>query len=154
MSMATCLGCGCNDDNACQGEQGPCSWLRVDYEEGVGVCSECPDTAAAWDASEIYRPTHRDTVATTRRQLEYWIVEIWGDPMRAFRELNILSAIFEHDPVCGDLELLADLAFLKKYGRTQDEVDRAEGAPIRVRPYAHQVGQAGLGWLEGGASHG
>ena len=37
--LATCIGCGCNDFNACHDEVagGPCSWVRVDYKQGLGV---------------------------------------------------------------------------------------------------------------------
>jgi hypothetical protein len=41
---ATCVGCGCTDDHACRGG---CAWLRVDYEEGIGVCSNCAEYEAA-----------------------------------------------------------------------------------------------------------
>lgn len=43
---ATCIGCGCNDERACAGG---CSWLRVDYSIGKGVCSRCPREVKAWD---------------------------------------------------------------------------------------------------------
>jgi hypothetical protein len=46
--VATCIGCGCTDDHACPGG---CAWLRVDYEEGLGVCSQCGEHEAAWDAA-------------------------------------------------------------------------------------------------------
>lgn len=44
--VSTCLGCGCDDLHACPGG---CSWLRVDRESGLGVCSECGHLVAAWD---------------------------------------------------------------------------------------------------------
>lgn len=44
---AECLGCGCSDDEACDGG---CEWLRVDYDRGLGVCSNCPDDVAHFDA--------------------------------------------------------------------------------------------------------
>ena len=44
--LAVCIGCGCDDRHACHGG---CSWLRVDYNEGKGVCSECAEHVAAWD---------------------------------------------------------------------------------------------------------
>lgn len=49
MTTATCIGCGCDDFHAC-GEG--CYWLRVDYEEGKGVCSECDEHEAAWDQGD------------------------------------------------------------------------------------------------------
>lgn len=47
--VAHCIGCGCHDYQAC--ESG-CWWLRVDYEAAVGVCSECKDHVARWDAGD------------------------------------------------------------------------------------------------------
>lgn len=68
MSIATCIGCGCDDHHACQPEG--CYWLRVDYAAGVGVCSECNDAVQAWDNGirvriqpgmlNAQRPTVRD----------------------------------------------------------------------------------------------
>lgn len=49
MILATCIGCGCDDLHACPGR---CSWLRVDYEEERGVCSQCPEHEARWDAGD------------------------------------------------------------------------------------------------------
>lgn len=49
MSIANCIGCGCNDVHACDGG---CSWLRVDRVAGLGVCSECPDFVAGFDAGK------------------------------------------------------------------------------------------------------
>ncbi|NKB37887.1 MAG: hypothetical protein GKR93_12095 [Gammaproteobacteria bacterium] len=39
---AVCLGCQCSDNDAC-GTVEPCFWLMVNYEWGIGVCSECDD---------------------------------------------------------------------------------------------------------------
>lgn len=47
MSIATCIGCGCDDNHACRPNS--CWWLRVDYAAGVGVCSECRYAVKAWD---------------------------------------------------------------------------------------------------------
>lgn len=49
---STCIGCGCTDVRACQGASGPCHWLRVDRRIGRGVCSECAEHVARWDAGE------------------------------------------------------------------------------------------------------
>lgn len=39
---AVCLSCHCTDSRACLGVYGdPCSWVEVDYEMGIGICSEC-----------------------------------------------------------------------------------------------------------------
>ena len=47
---ATCIGCGCDDEHGCWPFS--CSWVRVDYEQGVGVCSECREHEARWDAGD------------------------------------------------------------------------------------------------------
>lgn len=44
---ASCIECGCDDWNACAGG---CYWLRVDYDAGLGVCSECAHRVDDWDA--------------------------------------------------------------------------------------------------------
>lgn len=63
MNLASCIGCGCDDFHACPYG---CWWLRVCYETGQGVCSECENHLEAWDrgdrtshavpASELERP--------------------------------------------------------------------------------------------------
>lgn len=50
--LASCIGCGCDDDHAC--ERG-CYWIRVDYRERIGVCSECVEHAEAWDLGDRTR---------------------------------------------------------------------------------------------------
>lgn len=47
--IASCIGCGCDDFHAC--EDG-CWWLRVDYAEGLGVCSECRSFVEQWDRGD------------------------------------------------------------------------------------------------------
>lgn len=49
MSVAACIGCGCDDFHACTGG---CYWLRVDYAERKGVCSECEEHVEAWDRGD------------------------------------------------------------------------------------------------------
>lgn len=46
---ANCIGCGCNDFHACETEDGPCSWLEVDYAAGLGVCSNCEEHLERWN---------------------------------------------------------------------------------------------------------
>lgn len=53
---ATCIGCGCTSGRACPNG---CSWLRVDYRAGLGVCSSCPEHEARWDAGDR-RLAHED----------------------------------------------------------------------------------------------
>lgn len=54
---AVCIGCGCDDFHACEGG---CWWLRVDYVEGLGVCSECADREEAWDRGD--RTPHAEPI--------------------------------------------------------------------------------------------
>lgn len=48
-AVATCIECGCNDLRACAGG---CCWVRVDYDVGFGICSQCSHGLAAWDRGE------------------------------------------------------------------------------------------------------
>lgn len=50
--LATCIGCGCTDRRACVTDGGPCHWLKVDYPAGVGVCSECGEHLARYEAGD------------------------------------------------------------------------------------------------------
>ena len=51
--LITCIGCGCDDDSACVTVAGePCSWLRVDRDAGVGVCSHCPGDVTRFDQGD------------------------------------------------------------------------------------------------------
>lgn len=52
MCIATCIGCGCTDRHACVGDDGPCSWLVVDYAAGVGVCSCCESHMGRWESGD------------------------------------------------------------------------------------------------------
>lgn len=59
--VAVCMGCNCNDLNACETPSGaPCYWLRIDEELLIGVCSECPDFVAQFDAGERGLPPAPD----------------------------------------------------------------------------------------------
>ena len=46
-AVATCIECGCDDLHACADG---CSWLRVDRETGLGLCSMCANRLTDWDA--------------------------------------------------------------------------------------------------------
>ncbi len=52
--IATCIGCGCDDNHACWSDatDNPCHWVRLDREAGLGVCSACPDDVKRWDAGD------------------------------------------------------------------------------------------------------
>lgn len=61
MSLAVCIGCGCDDQRACYDRErdAGCYWLRVDYAEGKGVCSECEQQVEAWDRGD--RTSHAES---------------------------------------------------------------------------------------------
>lgn len=52
--VATCIGCGCDDNHACWDEAAgnPCGWIRLDRSVGLGVCSCCLDHVARWDSGD------------------------------------------------------------------------------------------------------
>ncbi|MEW6612728.1 MAG: hypothetical protein AB1409_08305 [Pseudomonadota bacterium] len=54
MSIALCIGCGCDDMNACWDDEkgAPCHWERLDRQAGLGVCSTCRQLAEAWDRGD------------------------------------------------------------------------------------------------------
>jgi hypothetical protein len=53
VNVAICIGCGCDDDHACDdGLGGGCSWLVVDRGRGLGVCSNCPTARGRWDRGD------------------------------------------------------------------------------------------------------
>ncbi|MEE8057507.1 MAG: hypothetical protein V3T17_06695 [Pseudomonadales bacterium] len=54
VSVATCVGCGCDDYHACwdENDEQPCSWLAVDRESRLGVCSACPDDLSRWEKGD------------------------------------------------------------------------------------------------------
>lgn len=50
-NVAICIQCGCDDYHACvDAFDTPCHWLRLDREQGKGVCSSCEEAVARWDA--------------------------------------------------------------------------------------------------------
>jgi hypothetical protein len=56
MKLATCIGCGCDDNHACiDGFEEACHWLRVDRRTGIGVCSQCPTHTSRWDGGDRSR---------------------------------------------------------------------------------------------------
>lgn len=44
--IAYCIGCGCNDLNACSSG---CSWHRLDRGTKLGVCNQCKHRVSDWD---------------------------------------------------------------------------------------------------------
>ncbi|MDO6564557.1 hypothetical protein Q4488_14315 [Amphritea sp. 1_MG-2023] len=46
--LAHCIGCGCDDHHSCDTDAGKCTWIVVDWELNVGVCSACKAALVAW----------------------------------------------------------------------------------------------------------
>lgn len=47
LGESQCVICGCSDLNACMCCDGPCSWIVVNQESMLGICSACePDVGA------------------------------------------------------------------------------------------------------------
>lgn len=72
---ATCIGCGCSSDHACPAG---CSWLRIDYRAGLGVCSSCPEHEARWDSGDRTL-AHEDLDADLEEDEESSLI-LPGDP--------------------------------------------------------------------------
>lgn len=41
--VITCRSCGCDENNACVDDFGPCAWVLLDIATPTGVCSRCAD---------------------------------------------------------------------------------------------------------------
>lgn len=61
MIISTCIGCGCDDLHACVLDSEPlfggdppetCYWMRLDRDEGLGVCSMYSGEIGRWDAGD------------------------------------------------------------------------------------------------------
>lgn len=63
--VAACIGCGCNDFRACEKR---CSWLRVNYATGRGVCSNCAGWIPAFDSGKTL---NQDRIPPNERSAEY-----------------------------------------------------------------------------------
>ena len=83
--ISICIGCGCDDNHACiGGNRIPCSWLRLDRNTGVGVCSECEDIVLNWDKGDRLQRTTNFRYCTLTGVDGYTSLE----------ELSILSSEF------------------------------------------------------------
>ncbi|MHB8815453.1 MAG: hypothetical protein ACYDAE_19585 [Steroidobacteraceae bacterium] len=67
--LVTCIGCGCDDFDACEAVNGgACHWLRVDDTLLVGVCSECPEHVERFDngsrefSAEVPAPAREESL--------------------------------------------------------------------------------------------
>jgi hypothetical protein len=68
--LCVCIGCGCDDQHACEDLLGdPCGWI---YQSGTGkrgVCTQCPTYARPWSKGER-KLSARAKAALAHRQLE------------------------------------------------------------------------------------
>ncbi|MHB1952509.1 MAG: hypothetical protein ACYCOU_02075 [Sulfobacillus sp.] len=56
---ATCIGCNCTDRRGCVthddfGARSTCSWLRVNWRTGRGICSSCAHLVPKWDRNQSH----------------------------------------------------------------------------------------------------
>lgn len=68
MNVCVCIGCGCDDENACLDTTTGrgCTWLRRDLQVQLGVCSSCPHHVRRWDAGDM-EPTEEAMEAYANR---------------------------------------------------------------------------------------
>lgn len=67
-TTCTCIGCGCTYEDACEGG---CSWVAVDHDDGIGVCSSCQDEhLARFEAGE--RELSPEAEARMAERDEHW----------------------------------------------------------------------------------
>jgi hypothetical protein len=51
--LCQCVGCGCDDDHACQDLLGDaCRWLVKSESGRLGVCTQCPGSLGRWNANK------------------------------------------------------------------------------------------------------
>jgi hypothetical protein len=83
---ATCIGCGCTNDNACYDEDtgDGCHWLRLEAKAGQGLCSCCSELEEAWDAGdrELRVPIELDPTEIGRSVLAESLMIPVGDRPR------------------------------------------------------------------------
>jgi hypothetical protein len=62
--MTTCIGCGCTDEQACEGG---CSWIQISPGELAGACSNCIEngliTERGVELTEALRDQEADWIA-------------------------------------------------------------------------------------------
>lgn len=94
--IAICIACGCDDSNACIDPfDDPCSWLRVDWKTGRGVCSCCTDHVKRWDAGNREPQRRTNTLALRRlsaRELQVFHGLARGD------SIEVLAKRLQIDP--------------------------------------------------------
>ncbi|MEW8437703.1 MAG: hypothetical protein AB2689_06055 [Candidatus Thiodiazotropha taylori] len=60
MNIYNCIGCGCDNKHPCIDEitNHPCTWIRIDRKERIGVCSACAEHVERWDRGERMKKDH------------------------------------------------------------------------------------------------
>lgn len=48
--QASCIGCGCTSDDACNVDGAPCGWLAL--EDAAGLCTGCAEHLPRWERGE------------------------------------------------------------------------------------------------------
>jgi hypothetical protein len=70
--LCQCIGCGCDDEHACQDLIGdPCGWLVRSTSGRLGVCTQCPALLRAWEDGKRHF-TERAKSAIAERKLLDW----------------------------------------------------------------------------------
>jgi hypothetical protein len=68
--LCVCIGCGCDDEHACEDLLGdPCGWLKQSGTGKRGVCTQCPSYVKAWEAGER-KLSARAKATIVERQLQ------------------------------------------------------------------------------------
>ncbi|MGD0585570.1 MAG: ParB/RepB/Spo0J family partition protein [Oryzomonas sp.] len=84
-AVATCIGCGCDDNHACAGDGGPCSWIVVDRQTGKGVCSECEGSMEEWNAHHATKSTPSTKSTSSTKATKSAVPETIGPVFNAPR---------------------------------------------------------------------
>lgn len=140
MNSATCIGCGCRDDRACNGG---CHWLRVDYKMGLGVCSQCKPYVEAWDGADGFGPAKFDLVAHLYRQRAF-SRETFGPGQRTQGVLDhIRKELIEIEASPADLGEWVDVILLALDGAWRAGFDPAR---IALAIATKQIRNEGRRW--------
>lgn len=77
MKLATCVICSCDDNHACDGADGPCSWALLDRARGIGVCSYCVAPALPENGDRLIT-VQNDWSARGKGETTAWKVNLCG----------------------------------------------------------------------------
>lgn len=114
--MHHCIGCGCDEEHACNTDGLPCQWLRVDDVLGTGICSNpaCELLTRRWDEVD-------HTSGEPSKRFEDMLRILTREGLRLYRYLAAGELIaYEFQP---DLRMLLSTPD----GIQEMEVDPVEG---------------------------